>query len=123
MKKVFLSFCFLFAAITFVSAQQGQGPSPERIAQMKQAFKDSLGLTDAQAQSVLDVQNEFRPKRQELRNVSEADRPAKMKELNDAMAKRLAEVLKDEALAQKVSEYNARHQFGRGGGGNRPAGQ
>lgn len=122
MKKVILSICFLFAAVSFVSAQQGQGQSPERIAQMKQAFKDSLGLTDAQAQSVLDVQTEFRPKRQELRNASEAERPAKMKEINDAMAKRLAEVLKDGALAQKVIDYNTRHQGGRGGG-NRPPGQ
>jgi hypothetical protein len=87
---------------------------------MKQTLKDSLGLTDAQAQSVMDVQTEFRPKRMELRNVSDADRPAKMKEINDAMAKRYAEVLKDEALAKKVSEFTSR----RGGGrGMRPQGQ
>jgi hypothetical protein len=126
MKKTFLSICFLFAAITFVSAQQGQGGGQgggnmqERMAQMKQSLKDSLGLTDAQAQSVMDVQTEFRPKMMELRNASDADRPAKMKEINDAMAKRYAEVLKDEALAKKVAEFNARR---RGGRGMRPQGQ
>ena len=119
MKKVILSICFLFAAISFVSAQQGQGPSPERIAQQKQMLKDSLSLTDAQAQSVVDVQAEFRPKRMELRDLSEADRPAKVKELNDAMQKRLTELLKDEALAKKVVEFNSRRGFR----GNRPQGQ
>jgi hypothetical protein len=126
MKKSILSICFLFAAVTFVSAQQGQGGganAQERQAQMKQALKDSLSLTDAQVQTVLDVQRELRPKMMELRNASEADRPAKMKEINDEMSKKLAEALKDEALAKKVTEYNARHRGGRGGGGNRPQGQ
>lgn len=123
MKKISLAICFVFATITFVSAQQGQGGgfnSPERIAQMKQSLKDSLSLTDAQAQLVLDVQQEFRPKMMELRNASEADRPAKRKEINDAMAKRLAEVLKDEALAAKVAEFNARRRGNRQGQGGNP---
>ena len=123
MKKVILSICLLVAATTYVSAQGGQGgPSPaERQAQMKQTLKDSLGLTDAQAQIVLDVQTEFRPKMMELRNVDEAERPAKMKEMNDAMDKRLAEALKDEKLAKKVSEFNSRRRGG-GNRGGRPQG-
>jgi hypothetical protein len=121
MKKIFLSICFVLAAISFVSAQQGQGGgnNADRMAQMKQSLKDSVGLTEAQAQSVLDVQAEFRPKMMELRNAAEADRPAKMKEMNDAMTKRLAEVLKDEKLALKVAEYRARRGAA-GRGGNRP---
>lgn len=123
MKKIILSICFVVAATTFVSAQQGQGGGdPQaRMAQMRQSMKDSLGLTDAQIQTVLDLQTEFRPKMMELRNVSETDRPAKMKEINDEMEKKLAVALKDEALAKKVSEYNARRR-GRGMGGNRPQG-
>ena len=118
MKKVFLSICFLFAAVTFVSAQGGPGGfNPE---QQKQRLKDSLSLTDAQAQLVMDVQTEFREKRMALRDVSEADRPAKMKEINDAMEKRFAEVLKDATLAKKVAEYNARRGMR---GGQRPPGQ
>ena len=123
MKKIILAVCFVFAAISFVSAQQGGGGgfnNPERIAQMKQALRDSVGLTDEQAQLVLDVQQELRPKMMELRNVRDGDRPAKMKELNDEMIKKLTEVLKDEALAKKVMEFNARR---RGRGGNRPQGQ
>ena len=122
MKKLILSICLLVAATTYVSAQGGQGgPTPaERQAQMKQTLKDSLGLTDAQAQIVLDVQAEFRPKMMELRNVAEADRPAKMKEMNEAMDKRLAEALKDEKLAKMVSEFNSRRRGGNRGG--RPQG-
>ena len=120
MKKIILSVCLLFAAVSFVSAQGGGGGNTqERIAQMKQQLKDSVGLTDAQVQSVLDLQQEFRPKMMELRNVAEADRPAKMKELNDEMQKKLTEVLKDEALAKKVVEFNQRRRRG----GNRPAQQ
>jgi len=122
MKKIFLSICFLFAAITFVSAQQAQGGGQARMAQMKQNLKDSLGLTDAQIDIVMSVQQEFRPKMMELRNVSEADRPAKMKELNDEMTKKLGTELKDEALAKKIAEYNARHRGGRGNRGGQGQG-
>jgi hypothetical protein len=118
MKKIILSICLLVAATTFVSAQ-GQGGAQDRQAQMKQTLKDSLGLTDAQVQTVLDVQAEFRPKMMELRDLAEGDRPAKMKEINDAMEKKLGEALKDAALAKKVTEFNARR---RGGGGRRPGG-
>jgi hypothetical protein len=122
MKKIILAACLLIGTAGYVAAQQGQGGgfnNPERLAQMKQTYKDSVGLTDAQAQQVLDVQMEFRPKMMELRNVAEADRPAKIKELNDQMEKRLAEVLKDEALAKKVAAFNARNRMNRGAG-NRP---
>ncbi len=64
MKKIILAACFMLAATTFVSAQQGQGGGnmQERMAQMKQSYKDSLGLTDAQVQIVFDVQAEMRRK-------------------------------------------------------------
>lgn len=118
MKKIFLSICILFAAVTFVSAQGQGGNQQERLAQMKQTLKDSLGLTDEQAQIVLSVQTEFRPKMMELRNVSEGDRATKMKEISVEMDKRLAVLLKDESLAKKVSEFNSRRRRG----GNRPQG-
>lgn len=125
MKRILLSACLLIGTASFVAAQQGQGGgfnNPERIAQMKQTYKDSVGLTDAQAQLVIDVQAEFRPKMMELRNTAETDRPAKMKELSEQMEKRYAEVLKDEALAKKVAAFYARNRMG-GRGGNRQQGQ
>ena len=125
MKKILLSACLLIGAANYASAQQGQGGgfnNPERIAQMKQTYKDSVGLTDAQAQLVMDVQAEFRPKMMELRNMAEADRPAKMKELSDQIEKRYAEVLKDEALAKKVAAFQARNRMA-GRSGNRQQGQ
>jgi len=118
MKKVILSLCFMIAAVSFVSAQQAQGGGQGRqgMQERMNQMKDSLGLTDAQLQTVMSVQQEFRQQRMDLRNASEADRPAKMKEVNDAMQKRLGEALKDPALAQRIAEYNARHSYGRGGG-------
>ena len=126
MNRLILSICLFVAASTYASAQGGPSGAnqAERQAQMKQTLKDSLGLTEAQAQIVLDVQVEFRPKMMELRNVDEASRPAKIKEMNEAMEKRLAEALKDEKLAKKISEFNSRRRGGgqRGGGVPRPQG-
>jgi hypothetical protein len=94
----------------------------ERQAQAKQMLKDSVGLTDEQAQIVLDIQVEFRPKMMEVRNLAEADRPAKMQEINTEMNKKIASALKDGALARKVIEFNSRRRGGgqraQGGGGN-----
>ncbi|HEX8334856.1 MAG TPA: hypothetical protein VF622_19685 [Segetibacter sp.] len=119
MKKIILSLCILVAATTFATAQgQGGQSQADRQAQMKQTLKDSLGLTDEQAQIVLDVQAEFRPKMMEVRNLAEADRPAKMQEINTEMNKKLASALKDGALARKVIEFNLRRR----GGGGRPQG-
>jgi hypothetical protein len=91
----------------------------ERQAQAKQMLKDSVGLTDEQAQIVLEIQVEFRPKMMEVRNLAEADRPARMQDINTEMNKRLASALKDGALARKVIEFNSRR---RGAGGQRPPG-
>ncbi|TDH18290.1 hypothetical protein EXU57_23845 [Segetibacter sp. 3557_3] len=110
---------FLFIGTTSVIAQPPAGGNGQFREQQKQRLKDSLGLTDVQIDTVLAVQQEFMPKMRELRDMSEADRPAKMKELNDQMSKRLAIALKDEALANKISEFNARR---RARGGNRSGG-
>ena len=124
MKKVVLSICFLFGALTFVTAQQGQGGgnAAERMAQMKQKLKDEVKLTDVQIDSVMAITQAFQPKQREIRmdqSMSDADKQAKMKTLNDETAKRLESALGKES-AQKVQEFIAKQ---RGGGGNRPQGQ
>jgi hypothetical protein len=123
MKKVILSICFLFAAISFVSAQQGQGGggfnTPEGLARQKQMLKDSLQLTDVQADSAVAIRVAFQPRMRELRqdqNLSDADRTSKMQVINDEQSKKLQAVLGAE-LGQKVAAFYARNR------GRRPQGQ
>lgn len=116
--------CFLFGALTFVTAQQGQGGgnTAERMTQMKQKLKDEVKLTDVQIDSVMAITQAFQPKQREIRmdqSMSDADKQAKMKTLNDERAKRLESALGKET-AQKVQEFNAKQ---RGSGSNRPQGQ
>lgn len=124
MKKIILSICFLFGALTFVSAQQGQGGAntAERMAQMKQKLKDEVKLTDVQIDSVMAINQAFQPRQREIRmdqSMSDTDKQAKMKTMNDERAKRFEAALGKETAA-KVQEFNSKQ---RGGGGNRPHGQ
>ena len=119
MKKVLvlvtIAVCFL---ATSAMAQGGQQMTPEqRTAMMKERYK-GLGLNDVQVDSVINIQNELRPKMMALREMSEADRPAKMKELADERNKRIEKVLPAD-LAAKVIEAMSQQR----GGGGRPAGQ
>ena len=126
MKKIILSICFLFGALTFVTAQQGQGggKAAERMAQMKQRLKDEVKLTDVQIDSVMAINQVYQPKQSEIRmdqSMSDTDKQTKMKAMNDERAKRIEAAIGKEASA-KVQEFNAK-QKGAGGGGNRPQGQ
>ncbi len=126
MKKIILSICFLFGALTFVTAQQGQGggKGAKRMAQMKQRLKDEVKLTDVQIDSVMAINQVYQPKQREIRmdqSMSDTDKQTKMKAMNDERAKRIEAAIGKEASA-KVQEFNAK-QRGAGGGGNRPQGQ
>ncbi len=126
MKKIILSICFLFGALTFVTAQQGQGggKGAKRMAQMKQRLKDEVKLTDVQIDSVMAINQAYQPKQSEIRmdqSMSDTDKQTKMKAMNDERAKRIEAAIGKEASA-KVQEFNAK-QRGAGGGGNRPQGQ
>ncbi len=126
MKKIILSICFLFGALTFVTAQQGQGggKGAKRMAQMKQRLKDEVKLTDVQIDSVMAINQAYQPKQREIRmdqSMSDTDKQTKMKAMNDERAKRIEAAIGKEASA-KVQEFNAK-QKGAGGGGNRPQGQ
>ncbi len=126
MKKIILSICFLFGALTFVTAQQGQGggKGAKRMAQMKQRLKDEVKLTDVQIDSVMAINQAYQPKQSEIRmdqSMSDTDKQTKMKAMNDERAKRIEAAIGKEASA-KVQEFNAK-QKGAGGGGNRPQGK
>ena len=112
---------FLLLGTISAMAQQGGGGQGNFREMQKQRLKDSLGLTDVQIDTVMNIQQEFQPRMRELRELSDADRQAKMKVINDDKHKRLAAALKDEALATKIDEFNARLMQGMRGGG-RPRG-
>ncbi len=117
---------FMLLGFGAAQAQGGQGGQggPERFReQQKVRLKDSLGLTDAQIETVLKVQQEFQPKMREIRmdqSASETDKAAKIKALNEERKKKWAAELKDEALATKIDDYYSRMPMRPGG--NRPPG-
>ncbi len=116
MKKILLIATIVIAATTTkLMAQEGrQQFNPEamkeRNEKMKAKMKEDLKLTDAQADSVIAVQTEFMPKMMGLRGLSQEERMAKIKEIQDDIKARLKAALKDEKLAEKVIEYQARQR-------------
>jgi hypothetical protein len=103
MKKIILSLCFLLTAVTFVSAQRAAA----RKAEISKGLKEQVGLTDAQVESVMSIEAEFRPKVRAITSDStlgEADKKARHKVLNDEKdAKLVAAVGKDNA--KKVEDF------------------
>ena len=124
MKKVIALLAIVLAGITSVQAQGGGfDPAAMRERQVRMLKESDLKLTDVQIDSVVAVQAEFMQQRRGMRDLTPEDRQAKMKELNEAMAKRMAMALKDEALAKKVMAYQQeRQQKMRQQGGGRPGG-
>ena len=123
MKKVIALLTIVIAGITSVQAQGGGfDPAAMKERQVKMLKESELKLTDVQIDSVVSVQAEFMQQRRGLRDLTPEDRQAKMKEMNEAMAKRMATALKDEALARKVIAYQQEQQKMRQQGGGRPGG-
>jgi flagellar motility protein MotE (MotC chaperone) len=111
MKKILFSLCILFAAVTFVSAQdrpaggQGRGAGAEAA---RQRIKDELKLTDAQADSLTAIQREFQVKNREVMTnttLSDDDKKTKTKELDTARRTKLKGFLNDEQLSKLDAYY------------------
>ena len=118
MKKWMFLVLMLSAGIsTNVCAQPpggGQQMTPEqRNAMMKERFK-GMGCDDVQADSLIAISNDMRPKQMALRDLEPEARQAEMKKLTDERNKRIEKALPAD-LAKKVIE--AMSQQGRGGGG------
>ena len=97
----------------------GQQMTPEqRNAMMKERFK-GMGCDDVQADSLIAISNDMRPKQMALRDLEPEARQAEMKKLTDERNKRIEKALPAD-LAKKVIE--AMSQQGRGGGGGAPRG-
>ena len=125
MKKVIALFtiamCFVAGSAMAQGGGGGQQMTPEqRLAQQKERFK-ALGLTDVQVDSVIAINTDARALMQgvNFRDLSDEQRQAKMKEMNDFRQKRLDKALPAD-LVKKVMEAMA--QRGPGGGGGRPGG-
>lgn len=123
MKKVVGLLAFLFGLSGSVLMAQGGGgnfdPARMKERQLQQLKESDLKLTDVQADSVVNINIETRQQMRGMRDLSEDQRTAKMKEINEYRLKRWTSALKDEALAKKVADYFEKQRVARmNGGGN-----
>ncbi len=103
MKRLILSVFVLLTTISFASAQRAS----EKKAQIRNGLKEEVKLSDEQINSVMAIEDEFRPKLKAIKsdtNLSEADKKAKYKELNEQKQKKIeAAVGADQA--KKVNAF------------------
>jgi len=106
MKKVILSLCFLFALTTMVFGQR----AAERKEEIRKGLKEQVKLTDEQITSVVAIEEEFRPKLRAIKNdtaMSEEDKKAKSKALNDEKMARIVTLLGKDKAAEVQTFYSS----------------
>ena len=120
MKKILALLSFLVAcSCTSLMAQYpggGQQMDPAAMKErMKQTYKDQIGLTDVQADSVATIVMDGRSSMRGLRDLSPEERQTKMAEYTAARDKRLDAALPKD-VAQKVKDFLAqqRQRMGQG---------
>lgn len=108
--KKFLFLTLIFCAIisTVTNAQpkvqpQAQAQDPATmLKQVKEKVRPQMvaktGLTEAQCDKVIEINFEMRMAAADLRDLSEADRSAKIQELKAAKEKKLSEILTPEQI-------------------------
>lgn len=109
----------LISASSSLYAQQGGGQGRMDPAVLKQRLIDSLQLSGVQADSVVAIGQEFRPKMRDIfmdQSLSQDDKRSKMAELNQQRNKRIQAVLGDD-LFKKYQAWEERNRPQRGGGG------
>ncbi|HXB45296.1 MAG TPA: hypothetical protein VNV85_14625 [Puia sp.] len=121
MKKVLtgLAVLFILTSTSSLLAQQGGGQGRMDPAVLKQKLIDSLQLSGLQADSVVAIGQEFRPRMREIfmdQSLSQDDKRSKMGELNQQRNKRIRAVLGDD-LFKKYQEWEQRNRPQRSGGG------
>jgi len=95
-------------------------PAKMKERQLQELKKSDLNLTDVQADSVVSINMESMQQMKGMRDLSQDERTAKIKEMNDYRLKRWSEALNDEALAKKVAEYYEKQRGPGRRGGNPP---
>ncbi len=94
------------------------------MAQYRQMLKDSVQLNDTQIDSVMAVRQDMRPQMRAIfqdQSLSQDDKQAKMKAINDAASARYAKFMTADQVAklQAMQERMMARMRNRGGGGNR----
>ncbi|HZG73035.1 MAG TPA: hypothetical protein VEY51_15965 [Chondromyces sp.] len=109
MKKL-LFLTLIFGALTSTTTYAQAGDPPSVLQQMKEKQKPGLiekvGLTDAQAEKVIELNYEMRMKAStELKDLNEADRSKKMAELRAEKEKKFAEFLTPDQIKAMHAYY------------------
>ena len=110
MKKfLFLSFILCAVVATSVHAQSGPDPAA-MLQQMKERIKPQMiektGLTEEQADKVIELNFEMRMAASELKDLSEADRSKRIAELKAVKERRISEFL----TAEQIQSVNTFYQ-------------
>lgn len=109
MKKIlFLTLVLSAVVTTSIHAQAAPDPAT-MLQQMKDRIKppmiEKTGLTEALADKVIEINFEMRMAASNLRDLNEADRAAKIAELNAAKEKKLSDLLTPEQLKAVKAFY------------------
>ena len=127
MKKMLAGLTVLILSVCAVSANAQNGGGGGGMERMRQMYKDSLQLTDVQIDSVMAVNQDFRPQMRAIfqdQSLSQDDKTAKMKALNDQITARESKFLsadqltKLQAMTDRMRRNRMRQGGGGGGGGN-----
>lgn len=105
MKKLFAPL-FIAALFFSISSQAQTSAQHNHGMEMKQMLKDSLHLTDVQADSVVSIRQEFRGKIKTVMqnsSLSEDEKKEQMKPLREEMKTRLSAILTKEQM-KKMQE-------------------
>lgn len=110
MKKVLFLTLLAGAVISTNAYAQPAGDPPSMLQQMKEKQKPGLmekvGLTEAQAEKVIELNYEMRMKAAaELKDLPEADRKTKLAEMKAAKEKKFAEFLTAEQITAMNKYY------------------
>jgi Spy/CpxP family protein refolding chaperone len=110
MKKILFLPLILGVLLSTTASAQPAGDPPTVLQQMKEKQKPGLiekvGLTDAQAEKVIELNYEMRMQAaRELKDLPEADRSKKLAELKAAKEKKFSEFLTPEQITAMNKYY------------------
>lgn len=118
MKKMIACVAICIATITISQVYAQQQDPAARAAAMKQKLVDDLKLSNVQADSVVAINQEYRPKMREIfmdQSASQDDKKSKMDVINGEKNKRIQAVLGDD-LFKKYQDWAEKNRPQRGGG-------
>jgi len=127
-KLITLAFFALFCSLTSVHAQGGGGQMDpaQMLEMMKQRVKPQLiektKLTDAQADKVLEIQLWSQGETRGMRDLSEDERAAKMKTVNEEKTKKFKAIPLTDDQIKSVNDFYEemrKNRPQRGGGGSK----